>query len=124
MAFLFVASCGSTVTAGFTCNTVPVTSGHWERHATFSDGSSFNIVANCNGNACSGTNDATTVSPSCSTGTLTWTATTTGAAAAAEEEGTTQGLEGIEGYDQPSEGVQIEANEDGDILIIAPRTSH
>jgi hypothetical protein len=120
MAFLFVASCGSTVTAGFTCNTVPVTSGHWERHATFSDGSSFNIVANCTGNTCSGTNDATTVSPSCSTGTLTWTATTTGTAAAAAEEEAMQSLEGIEGYGQLPKGVQIETNEDGDVLIIAP----
>ncbi len=121
-AVLFLARCADLVSFVARCTAgLPVTNGHWEFHPTFSN-LSFNIVADCNGNNCSGTFDAAVVSPSCSTGPLTWNATTTGAAAAAAEEGTAQGLEGSEGYGQPPEGGQIETNEDGDVLIIAPRT--
>ena len=121
---LFIASCGNQVISDRRCSTLPITNGHWEAHAKFADSSFTDIVADCMGNTCSGTyNTSTTASASCVTGTLTWTATKTGAAAAAAEEGTAQGLEGIEGYGQPIEGVQVEVNKDGDVKITVPGAS-
>jgi hypothetical protein len=87
--WLVVSSCGGTIAAQALCTSSPpvlITNGHWEYHShdPSPGGVSFDMVANCTGQSCTGTYSTSTLptltDPGCQTGTLTWSATATGSA--------------------------------------------
>ena len=68
--FLFVARCSNatvdTIAIDSKCPSptavTTITNGHWEAHALFADGASFDIVADCAGQSCAGTYRVSTAS--------------------------------------------------------------